>query len=96
VIGTEMATRLLDDVIYQRVLGCIDLEELALLEQELWMSVRAVGRDADESLQHAREILDRAFARIQNDPQRYVLGFDDPAACAPLEPDARERAAKSS
>lgn len=95
-IGTDMAARLLDDVIYQRVLSCIDLEELALLEQELWMSVRAVGRSADESLEHAREMLDRAFARIQRDPQRYVLGFDDAAASERGELEARERAAKSS
>jgi hypothetical protein len=93
VIGTEMATRLLDDVIYQRVLGCIDLEELALLEQELFMSAHGVGRSDEESLLLAREILDRAFARIQHDPRRYGLGFEDGWAG---EPDARERAAKSS
>jgi len=81
VTNIEMETKLLDDVMYRRVLACIDLEELALLEQELWLSIRAVGRDEEESLEHAREILDRAFARIQHDPHRYVLGFDDGVAC---------------
>jgi hypothetical protein len=96
VIATDMATKLLDDVIYQRVLSCIDLEELALLEQELWLSVRAVGRDPDESLQHAREMLDRAFARIQSHPHRYVLGFDAGSACEQPQRVAQERATKPS
>jgi hypothetical protein len=88
-----MAARLLDDVIYQRVLGCIDLEELALLEQELFMSARAVGRSDEQSLLLARDILDGAFARIQHDPRRYGLGFED--ACVG-EPAVLERAAKPS
>lgn len=93
-IPPELATKLLDDVIFQRVLSCIDLEELALLEQELWMSVHALGRNDEQSLHVAREMLDRAFARIQHDPQRYVLGFDDSSACPARE--APDRAAKPS
>ena len=95
-IGTDMAIKLLDDVVYQRVLSCIDLEELALLEQELFLSAHGVGRSDEESLLLARDVLDRAFARIQHDPRRYGLGFEDGCMCDPLEPGARERAAKSS
>lgn len=95
-IGAELASKLLDDVIYQRVLSCIDLEELALLEQELWTSIYATGPGDEASLRLAREMLDRAFARVQRDPRRYVLQGDDGSICDRLERAARERAANPS
>ena len=95
-MSPDLAAKLLDDVLYQRVLDCIDLEELSRLEQELWASVYDTGPSDDDSLQLAREMLDRAFARIQRDPRRYLLQFDAGENCLRLERAALERAAKPS
>jgi hypothetical protein len=96
VITADLANKLLDDVIYQRVLSCIDLEALSMLEQELWASVYDTGTSDDDSFRLAQDMLDRAFARIQRDPRRYLLQCDDGSACARLERAAQERAAKPS
>lgn len=92
----DLASKLLDDVVYQRVLSCIDLESLAMLEQDLWGSIYDTGPSDDESLRIAREMLDRAFARIQADPRRYLLQFDAGSHCERLERVANERAATPS
>jgi hypothetical protein len=96
VIGPDLAGKLLEDVLYQRVLDCIDLEELSLFEQELWASVYDAGPSDEESMRIAREMLDRAFARIQCDPRRYLLQYGDGSGCERLERAARERAVKPS
>jgi hypothetical protein len=93
-MSPELAAKLLDDVLYQRVIDCIDLESLWRLEQELWASVYDSGPSDDDSLRVAREMLDRAFARIQRDPRRYMLQCDDGSSCARLERAAQERAAQ--
>ncbi len=90
-ITAELAGKLLEDVIYQRVLGCIDLDELSLIEHDLWASLYDLGPSDDEAWQLAREMLDQAFARIQRDPRRYLLQFDEGAACERLERAAQER-----
>lgn len=95
-IPPMLADKLLDDVIYARVLSCIDLEELSRFEQELWASVYDVGPSDEESLEIARTMLDRAFTRVQRDPRRYTLQFDDGSNCERLERAAQERAAKPS
>jgi hypothetical protein len=95
-MSPDLAARLLEDVLYQRVLDCIDLEALAHLEQELWASVYDTGPSDDDSLRVAREMLDRAFARIQRDPRRYLLQCDDGSNCVRLERAAQERATKPS
>lgn len=92
-IAPDVAGKLLEDVLYQRVLDCIDLEGLSELEQELWGAVYDTGSSDDESLRIARELLDRAFARIQRDPRRYLLQFADGSRCERLERAAQEQAA---
>ena len=95
-MSPALAAKLLDDVLYQRVLDCIDLEALAHLEQELWAAVYDGGTNEDDSLRVAHEMLDRAFERMQRDPRRYLFQLDCGESCARLERAAQERAAKPS
>lgn len=89
-IAPDLAGKLLDDAIYHRVLDCIDLEALAAIEQDLWAVVFDAGSSDDQSWAHARGLIDRAFARIQHEPRRYLLQFDDGSNRERLERAARE------
>lgn len=92
-IAPDLAGKLLDDAIYHRVLDCLDLEALSDIEHDLWAVVFDAGNSDDASWALARDLVDRAFARIQRDPRRYLLDFDDGSACERLERAAREHEA---
>lgn len=47
-IGPEVAGKLLDEVIYEQVLGCIDLDELYRFELELTLALAECGLEDDE------------------------------------------------
>ena len=84
-ITPERATKLLDEVVYERVLGFLDLDGLFGFEQELWSALGECGVDEDHIGVEAKAMIDRALARIGDDPRRYgtfggapALGFDCP------------------
>jgi hypothetical protein len=77
---------LLDQVIYEQVLECVDLDALYRLEQSLTMIVADFERDADHAAGVAKAIIDRALLRIPDDIRSYlhaVAGppFDDCELC---------------
>jgi hypothetical protein len=82
VIGAQQASRLLDDVIYERVLAFVDLAALHRFELELWCSLGECGVADAEIADLAKQLIDRALARIPDDPRRYMdLRSEWPAEC---------------
>jgi len=89
----ELASTLLDEVIYEQVLNMIDLDGLFHFEQELWSALNACGLEADKVPSMARAMIDRALRRIPEEPRRY-LQFGkrvetDMMDCALCEEEAR-------
>jgi hypothetical protein len=66
----EHAGKLLDAVIYERVLEFIDVEGLHAFELELWLALQDVSGATDA--RQARELIDRALARFRDDPRRVM------------------------
>lgn len=83
----ERAAKLLEEVVYERVLSFLDLDELYRFEQELWFALGECGIDEAAIADEAKAMIDRALARLADDPRRYAsfeppgrdpLGFDCP------------------
>jgi hypothetical protein len=76
------AEALLADVIYERVVECIDLTRLAEIEQEL-AELHAEQPPSDRGISEAwaRGMIDAALARLPADPRRYLL-FGECGLCA--------------
>jgi hypothetical protein len=68
----DQAAKLLDDVLYERVLGCIDLEALFMVEVDLWVALSEsdVGDD-DTAKLLAKDLTDRALRRLPDEERRY-------------------------
>lgn len=99
----EQADRLLEEVIYERVLSCIDLDALLAFESELGCAFDQCGVVGDDKLaQLAKEMIDRALRRICDDPRRYAympgaLSCDEePSGCELCDDEAALRASKPS
>ena len=73
------ASKLLDEVIYERVVGYIDVEGLFQFEQELWFAFDEAGCASEEDVpMRVKEMVDRALTRFLDDPRRYIA-FGDTA-----------------
>ena len=82
-IAPDLAPKLLDDVIYERVIRHIDVAGLHGFEIELWLSLREHGIE-ETSFATAREMIDRALDRFRTNPRR-IEGdspFGDCELCA--------------
>lgn len=67
------AAALLDQVIYEQVLECIDLDALHRLERSLTMMVGEIDGVSDDHVgDTATAILDRALHRLPNDVRCYL------------------------
>jgi hypothetical protein len=81
-MSPSRAETLLADVIYERVVECIDLDRLAGLEHELAeLHAEQPPSDRTASDAWARATIDSALARLPMDPRRY-LPFGDCGLCA--------------
>jgi hypothetical protein len=84
---------LLDQVIYEQVLECVDVDALVRLEQSLaLMADELDGVGYDRACELARSMLDRAILRLPDDVRRYLraavlLSFD---SCELREDEARQ------
>jgi hypothetical protein len=93
-LAPHQATLLLDQVIYEQVLECVDLDALYRLEQSLIMIVADYDRDRAGEI--ARTIVDRALLRLPDDIRSYLHAFagppfDDCELCAEdAQHDARD------
>lgn len=73
------AAGLLDQVVYEQVLECIDLDALYRLEQSLTMLVGEIeGIPDDRICDLATAMLDRALLRLPDDVRRYLRAADWP------------------
>jgi hypothetical protein len=83
-LAPDKAARLLDDVIYERVLDCIDLDALFAVEVDLWAALSECDATDDDHMVKllAKQMIERALGRIPDDPRRYAsvqpFGFDCP------------------
>lgn len=67
----EQASKLLDEVVYERVVGCIDFDALFQFEQELWHALYECGLDDEGVIQATDQLIERALARAGTDPRRH-------------------------
>ena len=90
-LAPHQATVLLDQVIYEQVLECVDLDALYRLEQSLTVIVADFDRDRADDI--ARDILDRALLRIPDDVRSYLHALGGPpfADCELCAEEARPR-----
>ena len=77
-LAPAQAAILLDQVIYEQVLECVDLDALYRLEQSLTMIVADFERDADRAGDLAKAIIDRALLRIPDDVRSYLHAVSGP------------------
>jgi hypothetical protein len=77
-LAPHQAAVLLDQVIYEQVLACIDLEALYQVEQSLTMTVADFEGDGDRAADLAKALVDRALLRIPDDVRRYLHAFGHP------------------
>ena len=77
-LAPHQAAVLLDQVIYEQVLACIDLEALYQLEQSLTMTVADFEGDGDRAADLAKALVDHALLRIPDDVRRYLHAFGHP------------------
>lgn len=80
-LAPSQVQRLLDQVVYEQVLECIDLDALYKVEQSLVMHLGELDGVADDHIaEHARVLLDRALLRVPGDARAYLA-----AAAWPIE-----------
>ena len=91
-LAPHQAAVLLDEVIYEQVLTCIDLDALHQLEQSLTMTVADFEGDGDRAADLAKALVDRALLRLPDDVRRYLHAVSGPpfASCELCEDEARE------
>jgi hypothetical protein len=72
VIKQETAAKLLDDVLYARVLECLDVRKLFMIELDLWVALcESQGEPEQRARALAKDMIDRSLARVVGDPDRY-------------------------
>jgi hypothetical protein len=89
-IAPDVAGKLLEEVIYERVLSFIDLDGLYEFEQQLWLAVGESGIAEDEVPARVKDMIDTALKKLIEEPRRYMTfgmgtGFD----CELCEEEAR-------
>jgi hypothetical protein len=90
------ASKLLEDVLYERVLGCIDLQALFMIEVDLWVALSECDvADDDTAKRLAKEMIDRALRRLPDEERRYGMvrpyGFECPDCEEELLDSAKQR-----
>jgi hypothetical protein len=91
-LGADHAATLLDRVVYEQVLDCVDLDALYQLEQSLThLAGELEGVGPDRAAELAKAMLDRALLRLPDDVRRYLRAVDFLACdgCELCEAEAR-------
>ena len=93
-IAPDVAGKLLEEVIYERVLSFIDLDGLFEFEQQLWLALGESGIAEAEVGDRVKDMIDGALKKLIDEPRRYMTfdladGFD----CELCEEEARVNAA---
>jgi hypothetical protein len=88
----DQAAILLDQVVYEQLLECIDLDEVSRVEQSLTLLVSELdGMTAERIDELARATLDRALRRLPDQIRRYLRDGAWPsfAGCESCDDDDR-------
>lgn len=95
-LAPAQAAKLLDDVLYERVLACVDLQALFVIEVDLWVALSECEVTPDEKAARrmAKAMIDRALRRLPDEERRYSLVRPFGTECPDCE-DERLDAAKS-
>ncbi|HEX5061085.1 MAG TPA: hypothetical protein VFV99_17085 [Kofleriaceae bacterium] len=84
-MAPDQASKLLDEMVYERVLGFIDLDGLYDFERELWCAYDEAGiADEDEVPKIVKAMIDKALMRFCDEPRRY-MDFGPPFGAAPFD-----------
>jgi hypothetical protein len=84
---------LLDQVVYEQILACVDLDALYSLEQSITLLAGDLdGIGPDRAAELAKTMLDRALLRLPDDMRRYLRAVSWMACdgCEICDPDARQ------
>lgn len=83
-IAPDKAASLLDELVYERVMSCIDLGELSRFANELMVALDDVGVEEVEVTAIAKDMVMRALTRIRDEVDQHgPLG----ESAAPLDDD---------
>ena len=94
-LAPDVAGKLLEEVIYERVLSFIDLDGLHEFEQQLWLAVGESGIADAEVGDRVKELIDAALNKLIDEPRRYMtLGIGNGFDCELCEEEARVNAHK--
>ncbi len=86
-IAPDKAGKLLDEVVFERVLSFVDLPSLAFFQQELELALIEVGVEFDEVAQVAKQMIDDALRRLADLPR--TDASNECALCEQLVRDMR-------
>ena len=91
-LSASQVADLLDHVIYEQVLACVDLDALYDLEQSLTMLAGDVdGVSPDHAADLAKAMVDRALLRLPDDLRRHLRAARWPfQGCELCEEEARQ------
>jgi hypothetical protein len=85
VIAPDKAGKLLDEVVFERVMSFVDLKGLCLFQQELEFALIEVGVEYDEVAQVAKGMVDDALHRVADDPRYEAYAPGTSRECALCE-----------
>lgn len=71
-MSAEQATKLLSELVYERLLHCIDSASLVELEQEIAFAMHECGFDMTECIEGALGMLQAALVRFANNPKGWL------------------------
>ena len=92
VVPADRASDLAEQLIYERVIACIDFDALMLFEQELWCALGAINDDDREVTALAKELIDKALRLMPEDPRRYAAIQPFGMECELCEQEAHSQA----
>jgi hypothetical protein len=87
-LPVDRANELAEQLVYERVIACIDFDQLFRLEQELWFALGAINDDDREVAALSKELIDKALRLMPDDPRRYAAIQPFGAECELCEQEA--------
>jgi hypothetical protein len=96
-ISPAMAHKLLERIVYEGVIECIDFDSLARMEDMLAMELCGTSEDdVDKAVAIAKAMIDQAWSEAISDARRYVniQGHGDGMDCELCDAEAAAHARK--
>ena len=92
-LDADQTAKLLEQLVYEQVLACVDLDALYSLEQSITLLAGDLdGVGPDRAAELAKAMLDRAMLRLPDDMRRYLRAVDWMSCdcCVLCDQEARE------